>query len=57
MRRSPLAGGKLNALIGFAKTALNAPIPYARLVLRNIRTGQIVARITADELDSSHSSI
>lgn len=43
------AGGKLNALLGFARTALNAPIPYARLALRDIRTGQIVARVTADE--------
>jgi hypothetical protein len=42
-------GAKLNALVGFARTSLNVPIPYARLVLRNIRTGQVLARMTADE--------
>jgi hypothetical protein len=41
-------GGKLNALLGFARTSLNVPIPYARVVLRNIRTGQVLARTTAD---------
>lgn len=42
-------GGKVNALIGMARTSLNMPIPYARVVLRNIRTGQIQARATANE--------
>lgn len=42
-------GGKVNALIGMARTSLNAPIPYAKVVLRNIRTGQVQARATANE--------
>lgn len=42
-------GGTINALHGFARTALNTPIPFARLVLRNISTGLIEARATADE--------
>jgi hypothetical protein len=42
-------GGKLNALVGFARTSLNTPIPYARVVLRNIRTGQVLARTVANE--------
>jgi hypothetical protein len=44
-----MLGGKLNALVGLARTSLNAPIPYARLLLRNIRTGQVMARTTANE--------
>lgn len=42
-------GGKVNALVGFARTSLNTPIPYARLVLRNIRTGQVQASALANE--------
>ena len=42
-------GGKINALIGLARTSLNIPIPYARVLLRNIGTGQIDARATATE--------
>jgi hypothetical protein len=42
-------GGKLNALVGVARTSLNMPIPFARIVLRNIGTGQIFTRATADE--------
>lgn len=42
-------GGKLNALVGFARTSLNAPIPYARVLLRNIRSGQVSGMTTADE--------
>ena len=42
-------GGKVNALLGFARTSLNTPIPYARVVLRNIRTGQVHARTVANE--------
>ena len=44
------AGARLNALLGSARTSLNAPIPYARVVLRNIRTGQVLARAVANEL-------
>jgi hypothetical protein len=42
-------GGKLNALTGLARTSLNAPIPYAKLLLRNIRTGQVMGRTTTNE--------
>jgi hypothetical protein len=42
-------GGKLNALLGFARTSLNVPIPYARVLLRNIITGQVIARGVADD--------
>lgn len=42
-------GGKVNALVGFARTSLNAPIPYARVVLRNIRTGQVQGSAMANE--------
>lgn len=42
-------GGKVNALLGFARTSLNTPIPHARVVLRNIRTGQVLARTVANE--------
>jgi hypothetical protein len=42
-------GGKLNALTGLARTSLNAPIPYAKVLLRNIRTGQVMARATAND--------
>lgn len=43
------AGGKINAVMGRARTSLNTPIPYARVLLRNIRTGAIEARATANE--------
>jgi hypothetical protein len=42
-------GGKLNALLGFARTSLNVPIPYARVLLRNIITGQVMARGVAND--------
>ena len=42
-------GGKLNALIGTARTSLNVPIPYAQVVLRNLRTGQVMARTYANQ--------
>jgi hypothetical protein len=42
-------GGKLNALLGFARTSLNAPIPYARVLLRNIITGQVLAQTVAND--------
>jgi hypothetical protein len=43
-------GGTDNALIGLARNSLNAPIPYARVLLRNISTGEVQERATADEL-------
>ena len=42
-------GGKLNALLGFARTSLNAPIPFARVVLRNVITGQVMGRGVAND--------
>lgn len=43
------AGGQINAVLGRARTSLNTPIPYARVLLRNIRTGAIEKRATANE--------
>jgi hypothetical protein len=43
------AGGEINALLGRARTSLNTPIPYARVLLRNIRTGAIEKRATTNE--------
>jgi hypothetical protein len=52
-RQTPAAvlalGGKLNAILGHARTALNAPMPYARLALRNLTNGVVEARATANE--------
>ena len=41
-------GARGNALVGSARTSLNAPIPYARVVLRNVRTGQVITQTIAD---------
>jgi len=43
-------GGTENALVGLAQNSLNASIPRARVVLRDIRTGEALQQITADEL-------
>lgn len=42
-------GGRFNGIIGSARTGLNAPVPFARLVLRNPVTGKIEARAVADD--------
>ena len=42
------AGGLINAIVGRARTALNTPVPYARMALRNLVTGKIEAHATAD---------
>jgi hypothetical protein len=42
-------GGRINALTGRARTALNAPLPFAQLVLRNAATGALESRAVADE--------
>ena len=39
--------GQLNTLLGVARTSLNASIPYARILLRNVRTGAVVAETVA----------
>lgn len=41
-------GGRVNALVGRARTSLNAPIPFARVLLRNVLTGQVILQTTAD---------
>ena len=41
-------GAKLNSVVGLAKSSLNAPIPYARVVLRNVKTGRVLERTMAD---------
>ena len=43
-------GGSDNALVGLAQNSLNAVIPRARVVLRDIRTGEALHQATADEL-------
>ena len=43
-------GGSDNALVGLAQNSLNAVIPHARVVLRDIRTGEALQQATADEL-------
>jgi hypothetical protein len=43
-------GGTDNALVGLAQNSLNASIPGARVVLRDIRTGEALQQATADEL-------
>jgi hypothetical protein len=42
-------GGKFNAILGRARTALNSPMPGALLVLRSLKTGAVEARATANE--------
>jgi hypothetical protein len=42
------AGGLVNALSGRALTSLNAPIPYARVILRDVLTGRVVGQATAN---------
>jgi hypothetical protein len=42
-------GGKFNAILGRARTALNSPMPGALLVLRSLNTGLVEARATANE--------
>ena len=41
-------GARVNAIVGRARTNLNRPVPYARLILRNLITGEIEARAVAD---------
>jgi hypothetical protein len=42
-------GGELNAIVGRARTLQNQPIPFATVVLRDILTGQVIARALANE--------
>ena len=42
-------GGRVNGIIGQARTTMNAPVPFARLVLRDPVTGRIEARAIADD--------
>ena len=47
-RAAAPAGGLVNALSGRALTSLNAPIPYARVILRSVLTGHVVGQATAN---------
>src|SRR5687767_11974274 len=38
-----------NPITGSARTALNQPVPFASVALRNIRTGRIESRTRADQ--------
>jgi hypothetical protein len=42
-------GARVNGIIGLAKTTLNTPVPFARLVLRDPVTGRVEARAVADD--------
>jgi hypothetical protein len=46
---APAGGGRAATINGRARTALNQPVPYARVLLRNLATGQIESRTTADQ--------
>jgi hypothetical protein len=52
-RRTPAdvlaRGGKLNGIFGYALSATNGPVPFARVVLRNLATGLVEARGAANE--------
>jgi hypothetical protein len=48
IRTGGSAGGRMATLNGRAATALNQPVPFARVVLRSIVTGQVQAQATAD---------
>jgi hypothetical protein len=52
-QRTPLSvltlGGRVNGILGEARTTLNAPVPFARIVLRDPVTGRIEARAVADD--------
>ena len=41
-------GAKVDAIVGRARTLTNQPVPYARVTLRDARSGRITARTTAD---------
>ena len=41
-------GGLSNALLGRALNSLNVPVAYARIVLRNLKTGRVIGRTMAD---------
>lgn len=42
-------GGRFNGVVGYVRTSMNAPLGFAHLVLRNVATGLVEARATADE--------
>jgi hypothetical protein len=55
-RRKPIPadvlrlGGRLNGILGYARTAANGPLSFARIQLRNLQTGEIEAYAVANEL-------
>jgi hypothetical protein len=42
-------GATINAIVGYTRTSANEAIPFARVWLRNVRTGEIEARAVADQ--------
>jgi hypothetical protein len=54
-RRSPLSpellalGARFNAVLGYTRTSANESIPFARIRLRNVRTGEVEAQAVADQ--------
>ncbi len=42
-------GAKINGIVGYTRTSANEAIPFARVWLRNVRTGEIEARAVADQ--------
>ena len=42
-------GARFNGILGYTRTSTNAIIPFARVWLRNVRTGEIEARAIADQ--------
>jgi hypothetical protein len=47
--RTAAMAARVRTIAGRARTALNQPVPFANMVLRNIRTGRIEARTRADQ--------
>lgn len=41
-------GAKINGILGYTRMSTNEAIPFARVWLRNVRTGEIEARAVAD---------
>lgn len=47
--RTGTAGSRARTISGRARTSLNQAVPFASVVLRNIRTGRIEGRVRADQ--------
>ena len=42
-------GARRNVMVGRAQTTLNVPLPFSTLILRDLRTGRVASRTTADQ--------